>query len=263
MSPKRRRSSRRPPRRRSSSGYTPRHRVRGGLVQWLRWLQSWPTSVFSRIPKWWKWAAAIVGAVATAIGALSGILSLLPQLSISAQAPVVASEALSSPFVITNVGLLPVRDVTSACVLNHVLGLLRIRGANTDSEVLDTPSVVEGIISMRRTLPDIGTLARNESATVPCNANPGFDGPQFPIHAVWEAEIIVAVLYRPPLLPDWPIFQRATTAGFRLLRQRDQSFRWLPIPVPLRRNYFVWPIDPGFDTSVAERFPDLFTDTVQ
>jgi hypothetical protein len=183
-----------------------------------------------------------------------GASSLWPPLSISAQTPMIATEALSSPFEIKNLGSSRVEKVMSVCVLNHVEGLLRIRGAYSDNPLVDTPSVVEGLVLIPDR-PQFESLMPGQSLTTSCNVGRGFTGPLFPIHDVTAAEIILEVYYQPHFLPRWHIFQGKANAEFQLLPRRGSTFRWSSLDVPVPKPYSVSPVDPFRDTALADPLP--------
>jgi hypothetical protein len=82
--------------------------------------------------------------------------------------PELTAERSRLPFSITNNGGVRVEAVSSVCVLNHVEGLLRIRGAYSNSSPLDTPSVIEGLAIMRQTPPDVEVLLPGRSVAAAC-----------------------------------------------------------------------------------------------
>lgn len=203
------------------------------------------------MPKWVKLSLGVLVPLVPLARAAGG---LWPTLSISAQTPTVATEALSSTFEIKNLGSSRAERLTSVCLLNHVEGLLRIRGAYSNNPVIDTPSVVEGV-AVIPTGPQYEVLMPGQSVTTSCNVDRTFAGPYFPIHGVSAAEIILDVFYQPHFLPKWSIFEGKTSAAFRLLRQRDSTFRWLSIVVPIPKPYSVSPVDPFRDTVLADPLP--------
>jgi hypothetical protein len=214
--------------------------------------EEWLGRIWTGLPPSLRWA---VGGLATSLGILTGALSLLPQVSVAAQDPIVPSEALSSPFVVTNMGLIPVHDVVAACYMNHVEGLLRVRGAMSGTGVRDVQSVVEGLINLPFVSPAFAWLSPSQSATTGCNVTRRFTGPKFPIHGITTAEIIVDVGYTPWLLPNWRLLRQWTSTAFRLQPLRGGGFRWLPIPEPARQAYSVRPIGPMRDTLFIDEVP--------
>ena len=209
--------------------------------------------IWIRMPRSVKW---MIAALPTSLGILTGVLSLLPQVSISAQDPLIPAEALTAPFIVTNTGQIPVHDVVAACYLNHVEGLLRVRGANSASAFQqDVKSVVEGLINLPFTSPAFAHLSPSQSATTGCNTTRRFTGPKFPIHGITAGEIIVDVGYTPWLLPNWQPLRRRTSTAFWMKPLPDGTVRWFPMDEPVRREYSVSPIDPFRDPVLIEEIP--------
>ena len=71
-----------------------------------------------------KTAKLLLGAVSAfglLIGIVTGVLSLLPQVSVSSSAPLNPLDPFSAPFIVNNAGLLSIHDLKYFCRLNNVV----------------------------------------------------------------------------------------------------------------------------------------------
>jgi hypothetical protein len=201
---------------------------------------------WQRVPRW-----LTVSGLLAILALPSAILQLQPNIEIGLLEPVWQMEPMSSPIIVKNKGMLPVYNVAVKCWLNHVEGLLTVRRKGTEV-VLDTPSVIEGIMvetSPDRGLPDFEKISGGDAVTIPCNAVDDYSAPSFPVHRVTDAEIIVQAVYNSPWLPRRRSMLRAKQAGFRLVwREKGTVVSWLPVGDVRLKSSSVKPINPYLDS---------------
>jgi hypothetical protein len=181
-------------------------------VRWMPRLRAWS----KRLAKWIGWGVAALGTLVT-------VLSLLPQLSISAEAPMRPLEPLSSPFILTNTGLVPTQNVGYSCVLHRVVG--HVPGSRQRGIILPTALIAPE---------EMGWLQPSESVMLTCANDEQFGPSVVPIDSVSEAVVSIFVVYVPWLLPRrGGYFWRNKIATFRLFREPGGGFRWVPVPTAL------------------------------
>jgi hypothetical protein len=148
-----------------------------------------------------------------------GILQLLPRVSISPQPALIATNAFSAPFVVSNDGYIPIYDVNASCSPKgvtyidpaHPKGGLTIQQEGSDSDEtggFDNPKLL---------VPKLDPASR---ATFPC----GLLNTPLPAEWICGAHILMIVKYHAPLLP---FIIRHHRQRFELVRDSSGQFRWI------------------------------------
>jgi len=136
-----------------------------------------PTKERSRIAKGirWAWGAAIV------LATFSSIYALMPHLSVFPSSTLRVDDPLGTVFILTNNGMLSVRDVKLACWINMV--------TFDDNKVGNGGLTGQGI--------DADRLERGHTLAVPCFRYLPFKG-----FKSISADLAIKVEYRVPFLPS-------------------------------------------------------------
>jgi hypothetical protein len=188
------------------------------------------------VPRWGKWLVGVAGGAATAFGALTGALSILPRLTIvpeNMETPL--RYPLSEPFVVKNEGMIPVWDVNWYCELFRVGGLLGGRRGYLGG------IIIPGGESFR-------SIEPGDAISIPCTKGGLPMTPLLP-DSTTGAIITLGLTFRPWLLPNWNIFVRSREATFAGFRDNLGVFHWSANPFPSSIRDSMTPINWTVDTS--------------
>lgn len=151
------------------------------------------------VTKTWKGIVS-VGVLVT----LTGLLSLLPKVSVSAARLLDPQAPFSAPFVISNDGYLPVHDITFRCVVRYV------EHADRGRVIVSPHGITSGQV--------IAVIDPTEKSTVACPF------PFFSQSPIIGADIEFVLKYR----PDWLFWHREKRFRFGLAKDKDNQFHWFP-----------------------------------
>ncbi len=158
-----------------------------------------------------KTAAKAVFVVATLVGGISGVASLLPRVSLSSEESLDVSDPFSTPFVVSNEGLLDLNDVKIFCGVERVVALdghVEVQGPGNYGAGFPVAS-----FAAERIEP-------GQKQSFVCK----FHLPKrFPVN---YADIAVAVSFR----PEWGIWRKEKLYGFHTVRSLDGTLHWLQHP---------------------------------
>lgn len=152
-----------------------------------------------------QWALALLGKILLTSVGLLGLVALRPQLSAAPLEALEKSQAFSVPFVITNVGLLPIQHVVINCYIRRLLA--------PGVEVSGEHGVLMGNPDWR-----FSELGRGESKTLVCPFLISARPPK-------TADLSFIVEYEAAGVP----FHRFRTV-FRFVGQDGDTWAWLPQP---------------------------------
>ncbi len=159
------------------------------------------------ISKTWRIVAWLLTVAATSLGVVTGYLTLVPKISVSALEAQNPAIPFPAPFSVSNDSPLGINKVKMSCILIHVSDF-------TGHEFLrDTATT--------NFFPDISHMEPGERATLPCvlpmkSANP----------YVHDAEIAIVVNFR----PDYLWRRQEKRFLFYTLPQKDGILRWYQQP---------------------------------
>lgn len=145
---------------------------------------------------------------ATLFGALTGTLSLLPRVSVTALPPIEKSNPFSAPFIISNDGIFPLHSVTYRMDITDVKSIDGGRVIINDLTKTDESKYFI-----------INILTSGEKATTGL--------PLFPFQfqsPIAYAEIRFVVIYR----PDYLFWKQEKYFRFGLTKDSNNSWTWLP-----------------------------------
>jgi hypothetical protein len=152
----------------------------------------------------WKLIVGTVSGVGLLLGLVTAILSLLPRLSVSNLESLDPDDPFSTPFVVSNDGVLGINDVVLSCIL------VRLESATQHW-------AVEGFRSVGYA-PTIPRLDPGEQGTAPCNPAVGLKAS--------AADIEVVVSYRPDYVP----WKKERPFRFVTVSSKDGKLHWIPQP---------------------------------
>ena len=149
-----------------------------------------------------------VSAFGLLIGIVTGVLSLLPQVSVSSSAPLNPLDPFSAPFIVNNTGFLSIHDGKYFCRLNNVV----YEGA-----------IIKNIASKTTALRT--SIQPQEQDSVFCVILPEpivqRGGP------LQSADISIRMKFR----PTWTLWEREQLYRFRTQKNKDRQLSWFPHPV--------------------------------
>lgn len=160
-----------------------------------------------------KLAWSAIGIVAVGFGIYVGYVQLSPRISVSASAALNPSDPFSTPFVISNDGYLPIRDVEFLCRLTDVNA--RPPGINLSFENISVQGPDQFLGDKNQQTRDI---AAGGHATTKCNLSP-----LFPVMPIENADISITVIFRPAFFRS----QKAKYFRFVTARGSDGQLRWI------------------------------------
>jgi hypothetical protein len=159
---------------------------------------------------------------ATLIGGAAALLSFVPRLSVSPQAPLISANAFTAPFLVSNDGFVSLYEITATCAAKGVFYVdpdrpnkkltLEWEGADEhETGGIQSPEVAHEI-------PPTGRVAFHCALM------------NLPIPGEWvrSAHILLIIKYHAPMLPFIDRYQRQR---FELVRDSTGQIRWLEEPM--------------------------------
>jgi hypothetical protein len=159
------------------------------------------------IPRTWRIIGAVLSGTCVLLGLLTGVLTLLPRLSVSNLEALNPADPFTTPFVVSNDGYLGVNNVRFSCLLYSLLNEKQHIVMRGGAESINYASPV------RR-------LPAGERATIPCY--PFMKTARTPS----RIDIAVNVTYRPDYVP----WSKADHYRFVATDGSDGKLHWLPQP---------------------------------
>ena len=151
--------------------------------------------------QWFRLSAKIVVGLATFLGSVVAILSLCARIGITSDSPINPADPFSSPFTLSNKGILPIYNVLFSCTLRDVKW--------QDGGVMN--------IRTRTKADPIKRINAGEATTTFCKS--------LPYKAeIKSADIEVEVTYRPAYL----FWSKRSSIRFGTVTENDGSLRWVP-----------------------------------
>ena len=149
--------------------------------------------------------------VATLLGVLTGVLSLLPKLSISSSGPLNPKSAFTTPFTLSNEGFLSIMSVNIFCAIREA----KFEG---DREIIGTEDY-----RSRFTTPDhaAAELKPDEKYTFSCAFLFNEDAPLI------KADIAIIISYR----PAWVPWRQEKVSRFVTKKSSDGRLHWFSQPI--------------------------------
>jgi hypothetical protein len=161
---------------------------------------------------------SLIGAIALIFGVFVGYVQLAPRISVSASAPLNPSDPFSSPFVISNDGYLPIRNVQFLCRLSDVNA--QPPGLNLSFENISVMGPDRFLGDKSQKIRDIDPGGQ---ATTKCNLSP-----LFPVMPIENADIAITVVYQPAFYRS----QKVKDFRFITVSGSDGQLRWVRQPSP-------------------------------
>jgi hypothetical protein len=151
--------------------------------------------------RWFRLSAKIVAGLITCLGLVVTLYSLSAHIGVTSDSPINPDDPFSSPFTLSNKGILPIHDVLFSCTLRDVKwqdgGVMNIR-TKTNAD-------------------PIKRIKAGEATTTFCKF--------LPYKAkIKSADIEVEVKYRPAYL----FWSKRSSIRFGTLKESDGTLRWVP-----------------------------------
>lgn len=151
--------------------------------------------------RWFGLSVKIVVVLATCLGLVVTLYSLFARIGVTSDSPINPDDPFSSPFTLSNKGILPIYDVLFSCTLRDV-------------------KWQDGGVSNIRTKTNAAPIKRinaGEATTTFCKF--------FPYELkIKSADIEVEVKYRPAYLP----WSKRSSIRFGTVTESDGTLRWVP-----------------------------------
>jgi hypothetical protein len=144
----------------------------------------------------------------TALGVAASIASAFPRFSVAPGAPLKPTDVLSTPFLVTYDGWLPLRNVTYWCSLEFV----------QFKEHIILEQLIVGTSDGPR------SISSGEAQTASCNGRESALRPLFSGATVQSARVMIFVKYSPRLLPFWRL---DVAFRFATVSQSDGALRFV------------------------------------
>jgi hypothetical protein len=159
------------------------------------------------ISKGWKILLGLITLLATILGVVTAILSLVPKISVSALEAQDPAIPFPAPFSVSNDSPLGINKVKMSCILIHISDF-------TGHEFVTDAATTNFF-------PDISHMEPGEQATLPCVLPMKSMNPY-----VHDAEIAIVVNFR----PDYVWRRQEKRFLFYTLPQKDGILRWYQQP---------------------------------
>jgi hypothetical protein len=162
----------------------------------------------SRLQVWKARAAKKAGLTLGLVAGAASILAVFPRFSVVPGAPLDPKDVLSTPFLVTYDGWMPLQKVTYLCSRDDVLFESRIFETQDTVQVSDAPR----------------SLSPGDAQTASCNGEESALSPVMRMGKVRIARVAIIVRYSPLLLP----FLRLHVAyPFATVSQSDGALRFV------------------------------------
>jgi hypothetical protein len=167
-----------------------------------------PPRLPPRLQLWISRARKRVFPILSALGVVASIVAAFPRFSVAPGAPLKPTDVLSTPFLVTYDGWLPLRQVTYSCSLDFV-----------ESE---GPNILGQ--SLIRTSEEPRSLYNGDAQTASCNGDESALSPALRLGRIRTARVAIIVEYSPILMP---FFRRDQVFPFATVSQSDGILRFV------------------------------------
>src|SRR5579863_2356719 len=165
-----------------------------------------------------KKALTLILVLATLIGGAISLLSLFSKVSVSSSGTLDPYHPFASPFVVSNEGTLPIKDLRFFCDVHKIVS----EGADlkTSRVLLASPSPLSSMLRV------------GESTTMACPPlfQMGSPRSETMLGAITYADISVVIYYKSYFFP-W--LEEDKSQRFKAIKMPDGTFSWLPVMEPI------------------------------